>query len=157
MKMQEDKFINEESENIDKRGIAEEFEEERAMWKDNILEMANKVNKLDQVASLQVDLYSSRQILIERISKLYQYLALYTSVYKTKKKDLFIKYTIDSDIKLGQGEKTIMVEGDLADLQKKINLIEHHIDYYKESVKNIDSMLYGVRNKLQIEQFLSGK
>ncbi len=155
--MQEDKFINEESENIDKRGIAEEFEEERAMWKDNILEMANKVNKLDQVASLQVDLYSSRQILIERISKLYQYLALYTSVYKTKKKDLFIKYTIDSDIKLGQGEKTIMVEGDLADLQKKINLIEHHIDYYKESVKNIDSMLYGVRNKLQIEQFLSGK
>jgi len=157
MKMQEDKFINEESENIDKRGIAEEFEEERAMWKDNILEMANKVNKLDQVASLQVDLYSSRQILIERISKLYQYLALYTSVYKTKKKDLFIKYTVDSDIKLGQGEKTIMVEGDLADLQKKINLIEHHIDYYKESVKNIDSMLYGVRNKLQIEQFLSGK
>lgn len=155
--MQEDKFINEESENIDKRGIAEEFEEERAMWKDNILEMANKVNKLDQVASLQVDLYSSRQILIERISKLYQYLALYTSVYKTKKKDLFIKYTVDSDIKLGQGEKTIMVEGDLADLQKKINLIEHHIDYYKESVKNIDSMLYGVRNKLQIEQFLSGK
>jgi hypothetical protein len=31
------------------------------------------------------------------------------------------------------------------------------IDYYKETVKNLDSMLYGVRNKLQIEQFLSGK
>jgi len=155
--MHTDNFINEESENIDRKGIAEEFEEERKVWKDNILEMASKVNKLDKVASLQVDLYSSRQILIERISKLYQYLALYSSVYKTQKKDLFIKYTVDSDIKLGQGEKNIMVEGDLADLQKKISLIEHHIDYYKESVKNIDSMLYGVRNKLQIEQFLSGK
>lgn len=155
--MHTDNFINEESENIDRKGIAEEFEEERKVWKDKILEMASKVNKLDQVAGLQVDLYSSRQIVIERISKLYQYLALYSSVYKTQKKDLFIKYTVDSDIKLGQGEKNIMVEGDLADLQKKISLIEHHIDYYKESVKNIDSMLYGVRNKLQIEQFLSGK
>jgi hypothetical protein len=155
--MEEDKFMNQEVENIEKKGIAEEFEEERIKWKDKIIEMASRVNKLDQVASLQVDLYSSRQIIIERITKLYQYLSLYSSVYKTQKKDLFIKYTVDSDIKLGQGEKVIMVEGDLADLQRKINLIEHHIDYYKESVKNIDSMLYGVRNKLQIEQFLSGK
>lgn len=152
-----DSIFEEGSEDISKRSIAEEFEEERKKWKDKVLDMANRVNKLDQVASLQVDLYSSRQIIIERISKLYQYLALYNSVYKTKKKELFIKYTVDSDIKLGQGEKNIMVEGDLADLYKKVNLIEHHIDYYKETVKNLDSMLYGVRNKLQIEQFLSGK
>jgi hypothetical protein len=152
-----DSIFDVESEDSSKRSISEEFEEERKKWKDKVIEMANKVNKLDQVAGLQVDLYSSRQIIIERISKLYQYLALYNSVYKSKKKELFIKYTIDSDIKLGQGEKTIMVEGDLADLQKKLNLIEHHIDYYKETVKNLDSMLYGVRNKLQIEQFLSGK
>jgi chromosome segregation ATPase len=152
-----DSLFDVESEDSSKRSISEEFEEERMKWKDKVIEMANKVNKLDQVAGLQVDLYSSRQIIIERISKLYQYLALYNSVYKSKKKDLFIKYTVDSDIKLGQGEKIIMVEGDLADLQKKLNLIEHHIDYYKETVKNLDSMLYGVRNKLQIEQFLSGK
>jgi hypothetical protein len=156
--MQEDQFMQEDSDNIDKKkDIAEEFEDERKMWKDKVLDMAGRVNRLDQAASLQVDLYSSRQIIIERISKLYQYLALYNSVYKTQRKDLFIKYTVDSDIKLGQGEKNIMVEGDLADLQKKVNLIEHHIDYYKETVKNLDSMLYGVRNKLQIEQFLSGK
>lgn len=152
-----DSIFDVESNDSSKRSISEEFEEERQKWKIKVIEMANKVNKLDEVATLQVDLYSSRQIIIERISKLYQYLALYNSVYKTKKKDLFIKYTIDSDIKLGQGEKIIMVEGDLADLQKKVNLIEHHIDYYKETVKNLDSMLYGVRNKLQIEQFLSGK
>jgi len=152
-----DSIFEIDSDNTSKRSISEEFEEERLKWKDKVIDMANRVNKLDQVAGLQVDLYSSRQIIIERISKLYQYLALYNSVYKSKKKELFIKYTIDSDIKLGQGEKTIMVEGDLADLQKKISLIEHHIDYYKETVKNLDSMLYGVRNKLQIEQFLSGK
>lgn len=152
-----DSIFDVESEGSSKRSIAEEFEEERKKWKDKVIEMANKVNKLDQVAALQVDLYSSRQIIIERISKLYQYLSIYNSSYKSKKKELFIKYTVDSDIKLGQGEKIIMVEGDLADLQKKLNLIEHHIDYYKETVKNIDSMLYGVRNKLQIEQFLSGK
>ena len=147
-----DSIFDVESEGSSKRSIAEEFEEERKKWKDKVIEMANKVNKLDQVAALQVDLYSSRQIIIERISKLYQYLSIYNSSYKSKKKELFIKYTVDSDIKLGQGEKIIMVEGDLADLQKKLNLIEHHIDYYKETVKNIDSMLYGVRNKLQIEQ-----
>ena len=152
-----DSIFDVESEGSSKRSIAEEFEEERKKWKDKVIEMANKVNKLDQVAALQVDLYSSRQIIIERISKLYQYLSIYNSSYKSKKKELFIKYTVDSDIKLGQGEKIIMVEGDLADIQKKLNLIEHHIDYYKETVKNIDSMLYGVRNKLQIEQFLSGK
>jgi hypothetical protein len=148
--------INEESD-IPKKRFSEEFEEERLHWKERVLDMASRVNKLDRVAELQVDLYSSRQIIIERISKLYQYLAAYNSAYKSRKRDLFIKYTVDSDIKLGQGEKSIMVEGDLAELQQRINLIEHHIDYYKETVKNLDSMLYGVRNKLQIEQFLSGK
>jgi chromosome segregation ATPase len=156
--MEDKDFIFEDnSEEPLKRSISEEFEEERKKWKEKVLDMANRVNKLDQVASLQVDLYSSRQIIIERISKLYQYLSLYNSVYKSKRKELFIKYTVDSDIKLGQGEKNIMVDGDLAELNNKINLIEHHIDYYKETVKNLDSMLYGVRNKLQIEQFLSGK
>jgi hypothetical protein len=140
-----------------KKRFSEEFEEERSHWKDRVLDMASRVNKLDEMAGLQVDLYSSRQIIIERISKLYQYLAAYGSAYKSRKKDLFIKYTVDSDIKLGQGEKIIMVEGDLAELQERINLIEHHIDYYKETIRNLDSMLYGVRNKLQIEQFLSGK
>lgn len=146
-----------ESSDLPKKRFSEEFEEERLLWKEKVLDMANRVNKLDKVAELQVDLYSSRQIIIERISKLYQYLAAYNSAYKLRKRDLFIKYTVDSDIKLGQGEKSIMVEGDLAELQQRINLIEHHIDYYKETVKNLDSMLYGVRNKLQIEQFLSGK
>ena len=113
-----DSIFEIEPEGTSKRSIAEEFEEERKKWKDKVIEMANKVNKLDQVAGLQVDLYSSRQIIIERISKLYQYLALYNTTYKTQKRDLFLKYTIDSDIKLGQGEKIIMVDGDLADLQK---------------------------------------
>jgi hypothetical protein len=137
--------------------FADEFEDERKMWKDKVIEMANKVNKLNEVTTLQVDLYSSRQIIIERIAKLYKYLSAYNAMYKSNKKELFVKYTVDSDIKLGQGEKIIMVEGDLSGLQEKINLIEQHIDYYKETVKNLDSMLYGVRNKLQIEQFLSGK
>jgi hypothetical protein len=140
-----------------KSSFADEFEVERKMWKDKVIDMANRVNKLNEIAGLQVDLYSSRQIIIERIAKLYKYLSAYTALYKSNKKDLFIKYTVDSDIKLGQGEKIIMVDGDLSGLQEKINLIEQHIDYYKETVKNLDSMLYGVRNKLQIEQFLSGK
>lgn len=140
-----------------KTSFADEFEEERKVWKDKVIDMANRVNKLNEVTNLQVDLYSSRQIIIERIAKLYKYLSAYNALYKSNKKDLFIKYTVDSDIKLGQGEKIIMVEGDLSGLQEKINLIEQHIDYYKETVKNLDSMLYGVRNKLQIEQFLSGK
>lgn len=140
-----------------KSSFAEEFEEERKTWREKVIDMANKVNKLNEVAMLQVELYSSRQIIIEKIAKLYRYLSAYNALYKSNKKDLFIKYTVDSDIKLGQGEKTIMVEGDLSGLQEKISLIEQHIDYYKETVKNLDSMLYGVRNKLQIEQFLSGK
>lgn len=135
----------------------EEFEEERKMWKEKIVEMAQKLINLDGIANLQVDLFSSRQIIIERISKLYTYLAKYNAFYKSKKKTLFVKYTVDSDVKLGQGEKVIMVDGDLSDLQERIDVIVQQIDYYKESVKNIDSMIYGVRNKLQIEQFLSGK
>ncbi len=134
-----------------------EFEEEREFWREKIVAMANKLIRLDGIADLQVDLFSSRQIIIERISKLYNYLAKYNSVYKSKKRDLFVKYTTESQIKLGQGEKVIMVEGDLTNIQERIDVIIQQIDYYKESVKNIDSMIYGVRNKLQIEQFLSGK
>ena len=81
-----------------KSSFADEFEVERKMWKDKVIDMANRVNKLNEIAGLQVDLYSSRQIIIERIAKLYKYLSAYTALYKSNKKDLFIKYTVDSDM-----------------------------------------------------------
>lgn len=149
--------INQEGLESDRPAMFQEFEDERSFWKDKITEMASKLIRLDAIGDLQVDLFSSRQIIIEKIAKLYNYMAKYNSMYKSKKRDLYVQYTTESDIKMGQGEKIIMVEGDLATVQERIDVILQQIDYYKETVKNVDSMIYGVRNKLQIEQFLSGK
>ncbi len=149
--------IEEQESTSDGPEFFKEFEKDRVFWKERILEISGGMNRLDKIGNIQVDILSTRQILLEKISKLYQYLAKYNAVYKRQKRDLLIKYSVGYDVKLGQGEKVIMAEGDLAVIQERIDTISHQVDYYKDTIRTLDSLMFGVKNKIQIEQFLAGK
>jgi hypothetical protein len=61
-----------------------------------------------------------------------------------------------SQVKYGANEKTPLIEGDLSELKERMDLVNEHISFLNETMKTIDFMLYGVKDRIKFQEFLSG-
>jgi hypothetical protein len=65
-------------------------------------------------------------------------------------------YSEKSDIRYGSNEKTVLIEGDLADISERMELVEGHRKFIDQTVQTIDHMLYGVKQRISLEEYLRG-
>ncbi len=136
--------------------FAKMFERERYEWKEKIQVISIHIKNIKTVAEAQVDLFSTRQTLLEYSYKLAQIISkLSTKERQTRAKKLK-EYTESRDVRYGSNEKTALIEGDLADLTEKIELVEGHRKYIDQTVQTVDHMLYGIRQRIALEDYLRG-
>jgi hypothetical protein len=132
------------------------FISEREDWKKKITSLSHRMRDIKGIASVQVDLYSERQILIEYQHNLGQVLGRILSKQKKLRKASLKKYSESNDIKYGANEKTVLIEGDLSDVAQRIEMIENHRKYVDQTVQTVDHMLYGIKNRVELEKYLNG-
>jgi hypothetical protein len=132
------------------------FIAEREDWKNKIANLSHRMRDIKGIASVQVDLYSERQILIEYQHNLGQVLGRILSKQKKHRKASLKKYSENNDIKYGANEKTVLIEGDLSDIAQRIEMIENHRKYVDQTVQTVDHMLYGIKNRIELEKYLNG-
>ena len=78
---------------------------------------------------------------------------------KTKRKEKAKKlkeYTESKDIRYGSNEKTALIEGDLSDLRERMELVEGHRKYIEQTIQTVDHMLYGIKSRIALEDYLRG-
>ena len=51
-------------------------------------------------------------------------------------------------------EKTVIIEGKTAQTKEMIELIENQINFFSESIKTIDNVLFGIKTRVEIEKTL---
>lgn len=129
------------------------FENERNEWKEKVKTLAGKLYNISNVAEAQIDLLSNRQIIIEYNHELLSTLSSLNKMYRKKKRDKFEAYGTDYDLKLQKAEKDIMVEGDLADLKERIEILSNQIKFYDQTIQTVDHALYGIKSRIQLEEF----
>lgn len=141
----------------EKKTIDEILLEEREHCTSSLYEMGFLFKDFMKMGELQVKVYSERQRLIERIHYYLSTLSKYTTKYKKKKAELFIKYTQGSDLLLKTAsEKSIMMDSDLSQMKEKIDNLEFQIEFLKETVKTVDSIIYGIKNRIDLEKMIQG-
>jgi hypothetical protein len=64
--------------------------------------------------------------------------------------------TENTDYKYGSNEKTLIIEGDLSEISGKIEMVESHRKFIDQTVQTIDHMLYGVKSRISLEDYLRG-
>ena len=64
------------------------------------------------------------------------------------------EYSEGKDVRYGSNEKTTLIEGDLAELIEKMQLVEGHRKYIDQTVQTVDHMLYGIRQRIALEDYL---
>jgi hypothetical protein len=136
--------------------FAKLFEAERAEWKEKIQIIGLHIKNIRTVADAQIDLFTSRQVLLEYSFKLAQILSKLASKEKKEKAKKLREYSEKSDVRYGANEKTALIEGDLADLYEKIQLIDSHRKFIDQTMQTVDHMLYSIKTRVALEEYMRG-
>ncbi len=132
------------------------FEQERSEWKERIQVLALEMKDIKTLAKAQVDLFSQRQVLLEYSYKLASIVSKLNSKYRTEKSRKLKDYSERSDVRYGANEKTVLIEGDISEITEKIELVEGHRKFVDQTVQTVDHMLYGIKSRISLEEYLRG-
>jgi len=154
-----DEFLKEEKvDSEEKKSLANTFEEERATWTDKITGLSKRLKKIEDIADLQVSLYTERQLCLER----YHYLmSLLITINKKYKREYAIKYDYYSNgSQVRYPNETIKnnkILSDLEDLVYKREQLENQYKFIDGTVKTLDNLIYGIKYRIEAEQIMRGK
>jgi hypothetical protein len=132
------------------------FENERAEWKEKVQVLAIQMKDIKTLAKAQVDMFSNRQVLLEYSYKLASIISKLSSRYRSDKANKLRHYSENNDVRYGSTEKTVLIEGDLTEITEKIELVESHRKFIDQTIQTVDHMLYGVKSRISLEDYLRG-
>jgi hypothetical protein len=148
--------MSEQQSNVERKDFSREFQTEREEWTEKIRVFSIRMKNIKEIAEVQVDLYSNRQILLEYSSKLGQVMSKLNAKFRKDRSDRLRYYSEMSQVKYGSNEKTPLIEGDLSELKERMDLVDGQISFLNETMKTIDFMIYGVKDRIKLQEFLSG-
>lgn len=148
--------MSEQQANIENQKIdfIKKFEEERGDWTEKIRQLSIRMKNIRELSDVQVELFSSRQILLEYVAKLGQVMSKLNARYRKDRGDKMKHYSENSQVKYGTNEKTPLIEGDLTELKERIDVVDIQISFINETIKSVDHMLYGIRQRISLEEYL---
>jgi len=140
----------------DKVDFRKIFEQERFEWREKIQVISLQLKDIKTVANAQIDLFTQRQILLEYSYKLASIIAKLNSRYRTERNRKTKDYSENSNFRYGANEIKNLVEGDLSEIVEKLELVEGHRKFIDQTVQTVDHMLYGIRQRIALEDYLRG-
>jgi hypothetical protein len=148
---------NEQKENDSRLRITKEMNEATKKWKaiiDNLTERLR--GDIKDVIEIQAEAISYRQTIIDEV-KSYS-VKIYRLVQKVKvlTKARFEFYATSYQVKTSGTEKIKLIEADLSDYQLFINELDEHVNFLRDTSKNLDNINYTVKNKIELTNILGG-
>ena len=140
----------------DKTDFHKIFDTERAEWREKIQVISLSLKNIKTVAEAQIELFTTRQILIEYSFKLASIISKLSSRERQERSKKLREYQENKDVRYGSNETKTLIEGDLAEITQKIELVESHRKFMDQTVQTVDHMLYGIKQRISLEEYLRG-
>jgi hypothetical protein len=145
----------------DKNHKMEEF------FKDKRIEWNEIVEPLFQVLKIQMNNTSSKKVLEaqslalvyrqqinEQINYFLNKRSKELTKFKKLKQDKFVFYATGFGVKTNMSEKSILIDGHLAENTRSMELIESYIDFLRDTSKNLESFSYSIKNMIELINYL---
>ena len=141
--------------------LEEYFNDKRSDWSKNVdplfkslsLDLANPANS-KVILDTQAIALSHRQMLNEQINFFLNKRSREMTKIKKLKQDKFVFYATGFGIKTNMGEKGILIDGHLAENDRAMEIIEAYISYMRDTVKNLESLGFAVKNMIELMNYL---
>ena len=88
--------------------------------------------------------------------KLASIIAKLNSRYRIERNKKTKEYSENSNVRYGSNEIKTLVEGDLSEITEKLEVVEGHRKFIDQTVQTVDHMLYGIRQRIALEDYLRG-
>ena len=132
------------------------FEAERAEWREKIQVISLNLKSIKTVAEAQIELFSTRQILLEYSYKLASIISKLGTKERQERARKLKEYQESKDVRYGANETKTMIEADLSEITQKIELVEGHRKFLDQTIQTVDHMLYGIKSRIALEEYLRG-
>lgn len=141
--------------------MEEYFKDKREGWNKNVeplftilsIDLSNPANSKD-VLNAQANALTFRQNLNDQIGYFLNRRSRETSKLKTLKQDKFLYYAVGFPIKTNMGEKNILIDAHLRESDRTIELIDAYIEFLRDTVKNLESLQYSIKNMIELMNYL---
>jgi hypothetical protein len=140
-----------------RKDVSNKMKESSLRWKSVVKDLSGRLKgDVRNVVDIQAEAISHRQSVVEEIN-IYS-VKIYKLVTKIKhlSKDRFEFYASSYQIKTSGAEKLKLIEADIADNQEFINELDEHVNLLRETAKQLESINYGVKNKIELANILGG-
>lgn len=153
----EDKAMTEKNQKME-----EFFSEERNKWNDKVSPLFEKLRENLSDASLvrevvysQAEALSYRQIMNDQINVYLNMRSKKEAAVKKMKAEKFMYYSTNFHLSMKSlNEKLTLIDANLAEYERAIEIIEEHITFLRDSVKNLESYSYSIKNIIEFLNYL---
>lgn len=132
------------------------FRKEREDWSEKVTDMSDRLKDIHHLSDLMTEIYSSRQIAVEYSHTLMSHLSKVNRIYRERRVERYDHYTRNYDIRLDKDPKNDLINTDLGDIVERRELLQNHLDYFRETVRTIDTLCYGIKHRMALEEYRRG-
>lgn len=137
-----------------KKKIAKKFSESRATTSSEIYENIEKLSNLKTLKEAQVNMLSLRQRLLEDNHTLLENITTLRKKFREERSTEMENLSKNLQIRYQSNEKTVVIEGKTSSTKESLELFENQVSFYSESIKTIDSIIFGIKTRIDIEKTL---
>lgn len=152
--MQEEE--NQTANSSEKKGYIEQFESERQEWTEIVRGIAQRFKIVDDMVEVQVDLYSRRQLSVDYMQQLNVLQSRLKKNYESEWKRAYDDLALNQDFRYNERERAKFATERTSSSKLKMDIVQTHIEFFRETIKTIDNMIFGVKHRLEIEDFKRG-
>lgn len=132
------------------------FGKERDEWREKIKDMSERLRDVYNLSDLLTDVYSSRQIALEYTHTLMAHLSKVNRIFRERKVERFNYYSRNYELRLDKDFKYDHIHADLNDIIERRELLQNHLDYFRETIRTIDSLTFGIKHRMSLEEYKRG-
>ena len=140
--------------------FSDKFEKDRAEWTNKIQEMSKQLSKVELLSELQTWIFSERQIAVEYKHFIIGKISKVNKAIKKKYAERYDFYSLPNNkecpYRYPEQAKTQKIWSDLADINYIKEVLENHLSFIDNTIKTIDNIIFGINNKIKIEDYIRG-
>jgi len=149
--------MSETEEKDSRKEISKKMIDSTKQWKSIVNDLTKRLSgDIKFVIDIQAEAISHRQSVIEEI-KVYS-VKIYKLVQKMKvlTKARFEFYATSYQVKTSGTEKVKLIDADLSEYQLFINELDEHVNFLRDTSKNLEAINYSVKSKIELANILGG-
>lgn len=134
--------------------ISDKFKKRREEVSLEVHEGIVKLSNLKTLKDAQVEMLSLRQRLLEDNHTLLEHLSTLRKKYREERGEEMEKLSRNLQLRYQANEKTVVIDSKTSTTKEYLEMFENQVAFFNESIKTIDSVIFGIKTRLDIEKTL---